>query len=188
MTFFTILGIPYPESVEVIDADQVKDLADAIDALFAADILAIQDGLRPPGARVRSTANQAFANATDVTCVFGAEDYDVGGMANLGVNNERLTIQHDGYYLVNGGIRLSATPTTTTELAAWITQNGAGNVLGLYRSTGHNAGSVSLSVVLQCVAGDVIRLMGRWEGTVSPAQMGGTGGGNWLSATRIRYP
>lgn len=187
MTFTTLLGIPYPEDVEVVNSTHFKDLADAVDALMAVDLTEINLGLKPSGARVHSTANQNFASATDVTAVFGAEDYDVGAMANLGVNNERLTITGDGYYLVNGGIRLVVEPTGTTELSAWITQNGTGNNRAMYRSTGHGKGSVSVSAVLTCLTGDIIRLMGRWEGSPSPASMGGSGGGNWLSATRLRY-
>jgi len=51
-------------------------------------------------AQVRSTANQSISNATNTTITYDAEVFDTDSMADLGTNDERLTIKTAGKYLI----------------------------------------------------------------------------------------
>lgn len=56
------------------------------------------------GARVTRDANQTIPNAVETALTFNVENFDVGGLANLGADNDRLTIQTAGKYLIGAQI------------------------------------------------------------------------------------
>lgn len=57
-------------------------------------------GFIQPNVRVFNSANQSIANNTVTAVTYNSERWDTDTMADLGVNNTRITIQTDGYYLV----------------------------------------------------------------------------------------
>lgn len=103
------VSLRYPLYTEPADfAGQVKNLADDINAA----LLATQTSLGPINARktavVLSTVNQANPNTVATIMTYAAEIVDNDNMANLGVNNDRLTVQTNGLYLVQTTVLMPA--------------------------------------------------------------------------------
>lgn len=60
--------------------------------------------LNAPSARVSASANQAIPANTPTFVTWAVEEYDNAAMANLGVNNDRITFTSTGIYLVHAEI------------------------------------------------------------------------------------
>lgn len=107
-------GYPYPLYSDPADfPTQSQNFATAVDTDVQAQVASINDALFSPSAAVSATANQAIANGTTTTVTFATEDYDNAAMANLGVNNDRLTITETGLYLVSAFITFAANGNVT---------------------------------------------------------------------------
>jgi len=64
---------------------------------------------------VSASANQAIAANTNVFATFATEEYDNAAMANLGVNNDRLTFTETGIYLVTAEVNFSSNGNATVN-------------------------------------------------------------------------
>lgn len=103
------LNLRYPLYTEPVDgAGQIKNLADDIN--FA--LSTTQASLGPINARktaeVTATAAQANPNTVATIMTYTSEIVDNDNMANLGVNNDRLTVQTNGLYLVQTTVLMPA--------------------------------------------------------------------------------
>jgi hypothetical protein len=97
----TSLGIRYPLEGETVTAQSWQDMADDIDALFTdLDTLRIA-GLNRATASVSSSPAGVggIVSGTTTTMTYTIEDWDTGGYANLGVNNDRLTLPTGLYFM-----------------------------------------------------------------------------------------
>lgn len=83
---------------------QVQDFAQDVDTDVAAQVAATAAALNAPSARVSATANQAIPANVATLVTFATEDYDNANLANLGVNNERITFATVGTYLIHAEV------------------------------------------------------------------------------------
>lgn len=68
-----------------------------------------------PSVRISATANQAIAANTDVTVTWATEEFDNAAMANLGVNNDRITFTSLGYYLIHAEVNFVSNGNATVN-------------------------------------------------------------------------
>lgn len=109
MPGMTTRGYPYPLYSDPMDpAQDLQDLAEAVDT----DLDALWDrllaGYNQPGVYLRGTGNQAIANNTDVTATYNAEVYDNGNMADLGVSTTNVNIVETGVHIAMGRVSWAA--------------------------------------------------------------------------------
>lgn len=83
---------------------QIQDFAQDVDTDVQAQVALINGALNRPSARVTETANQAITQNTFTFVTFSVEEYDNAAMANLGVNNDRITFTSSGLYLVSTSV------------------------------------------------------------------------------------
>lgn len=153
-------GYPYPLYSDPADfPTQSQNFANAVDADVQAQVASIADALQSPSAAVSATANQAIANNTVVTVTFATEDYDNAAMANLGVNNDRLTITETGFYLLSAFVTFATSGTATGGRAMQITNLG-GTAYGRQSLRGSATELVELSctTAVSLTAADVIQV------------------------------
>jgi hypothetical protein len=75
-------------------------MATAVDALFTQlDALGTLATHRPTASVSSTGAVTGIASGSSLTQLFGTEDWDTGGYANLGVNNDRLTLDTGIFYV-----------------------------------------------------------------------------------------
>lgn len=94
---------------------QILDFATDVDTDVAALVARQTAALNRPSARVSASANQAIAANTNVFATFATEEYDNAAMANLGVNNDRLTFTETGIYLVTAEVNFSSNGNATVN-------------------------------------------------------------------------
>jgi len=171
------LALPFPYLDEVVDADSVKNLADAVDSELNTLITDATATTRRPAALVlRDTGTQAFASgAAMANLTFTTEHYDNNGMASLGTNNERLTIGTAGVHQITARVLLDGgTAPEISALMLTITANGT-TVAGTKRRGGTTAAfSSCCGVDISCVlmrrfnASDIVRAQFGWTGLTTP--------------------
>lgn len=163
-------NIFYPCESDPIDCDDFATFTNSVqDALDDMDVLAAQV-LNRPTARIEVSASaQTFTVAVLTNTQFQLEFFDNDNMANLAVNNDRLTVQTEGIYLVNGSFNMSAPFTTITSEALALSQNGTVR----YRKKNHFNGNVTQTLqvigLFDCQVGDILRLAYLWTGTGGPS-------------------
>jgi hypothetical protein len=109
-------GYTYPVYGDPADFPaQVLDFATDVDTDVAALVARQTAALNRPSARVSETANQNIAANTNVFATFATEEYDNAAMANLGVNNDRLTFTETGIYLVTAEVNFSSNGNATVN-------------------------------------------------------------------------
>lgn len=161
-------AIPYPYLGEVVDAQSIQDLADAVDALLNTAISTAVSYTKRPAALVkRDTGTQSFATGAGLAnLTFTTEHYDNNGMGNLGVNNERLTIQTAGVYLLAGSWEISSSNNEDVQVANGVlTVNGtivSGQKLRFPETGG------SFACVKRMSVADIVRVQFQWTGINSP--------------------
>lgn len=165
-------AIPYPCNGETIDCGVFADWANAIQAAVSTVRTAQQFALNKPAAGITvPTSNAIAVGVATVVTGFTNENYDNNGMANLGVSNDRLTIQTQGLYLVEAGLTGDGPTTTFTSDAVGILQSGT---LRFREKSGINPGNTLQVVgVLDCIVGDFIQLNYLWTGTGGPQTTSG---------------
>lgn len=152
-----IFGIPYPCANEVVDAASFQDFADAVDAALTTLNTLSAYALARPTAKVFNSAPQVIVGGVLTVAIFDTEIWDNDGLANLGVNNNRFTVQTDGTYLLTG-------QTTFTGAGALVS-----GVVGLslngvthYRIRDMDGTGFRITVdalgLFTCVAGDILRM------------------------------
>lgn len=160
-------NIPYPCAGETIDCTVFQAFTQAIqDAVTGLDDLST-DILNRPAAKVTG-GSQAIAVGVSTNATYTTEVYDNAAMANLGVNNDRLTITTSGMYMVTAWSVLGSGFTTITSNAVAITNNAT----VLYRKKNSSDTNLTMAVsvtgLINCTAGDVLRASILWTGTGGP--------------------
>lgn len=116
MPLNTPRGYPYPVYTDLNDfPTQVGAFANAVDTDVQAQADRILDALNYPSVRITATANQLIAISTDTFVTFATEAYDNAGMANLGVNNDRIIFPETGIYLVTAEVNFVQNGNATTN-------------------------------------------------------------------------
>lgn len=128
---------------------QIQDLAQDIDLDVEALDNAIQAGYNRASARISGPPGGTLVttSGTGVNLTFDVEEYDNAAMANLGVNNDRLTVTVEGFYLVTIHATYSTGPSATW--GAFLAWNTTGTTVGqpIARTTqGHNTLPTNLTV------------------------------------------
>lgn len=161
-------SIPYPLMTEVVDSASVKNLADSVDALLNTAITTATSYTKRPAALVkRDSGTQSFATGAGLAnLTFTTEHYDNNGMGNLGTNNERITIQTAGVYLLVASWEISSSNNEDVQFANGVlTVNGtivSGQKLRFPESGG------SMACVKRMAVTDIVRAQFQWTGINSP--------------------
>jgi hypothetical protein len=111
-------GYTYPLYTDPAPADfpaAMADFAGDVDADVAALVARQTAALNRASARVSETANQSIASVTNTFATYSVEEYDNAAMANLGVNNDRLTFTETGIYLVTAEVNFSSNGNATVN-------------------------------------------------------------------------
>jgi hypothetical protein len=82
------------------------------------------DGWHLVARLLRSGTPQSIPNAVDTIITYTSELYDQGGMANLGVNNDRVIIRQYGVYDVLGQVNWDGATAVTGDRRTMILVNG----------------------------------------------------------------
>lgn len=82
----------------------IQDFATDVDTDVQSLVSLTTTVLNAPSARVSASANQSIPANTPTFVTWAVEEYDNAAMANLGVNNDRLTFTSTGIYLVHAEI------------------------------------------------------------------------------------
>lgn len=101
---------------------------------------------------------QAISNNSITPIILNSEDYDVGSLHDVAVNNTRVTITVAGLYLVVGRIYYAAL--TATDIRARIHKNGV--IVGAETVVQNSAAPVTVSITqtLILAVGDYLELAG----------------------------
>jgi hypothetical protein len=111
------VSLRYPLYTEPVDgAQQIKNLADDINAALLATQTSIGAITARKSAVVSATTNQSNPNTVATIMTYVSEILDNDNMANLGVNNDRLTVQTNGLYLVQTTVLMPAAATGKRRL------------------------------------------------------------------------
>lgn len=169
MPGYTSLGIQYPVQGEVVDAAAWQTMAQDIDDLMTSlDTIRDLAGSRPTA----SISGGSVATATGVdgtVSTFTSEDWDTGGYANLGVNNDRLTVPPGIYWCTAVGNLTGATTVTQKRLGILYNSIIWGSQSEATITSGNNNFSVATGLVVASSAATAIQVRTRWQGTGGPA-------------------
>src|SRR5688500_19387246 len=92
---------------------QIQDFAQDVDTDVEALVTRQTGALNRASVRVSATANQAITQNTITFLTWATEEYDNAAMANLGVNNDRLTFTETGIYLVTAEVNFASNGNAT---------------------------------------------------------------------------
>lgn len=163
-----VYGITYPCGGDTIDADAFATFASTMDAALAqgaADLAAVTD---KPNAQLSAITAQTVVINTSTNLTFETEVYDNDGMGNLATNNDRLTCQTAGAYFVWGAFALVSGFTTLTSVNVILTVNGIEQGRQIVEG---DTGFYGLTIPVNLVVGDIVRVQARWTGTGGPANV-----------------
>lgn len=180
-----VYGITYPCGGDTIDTDVFATFASSLDAALAEGSADLAEATDRPNAQAEAvfTGQSVTVNVT-TTLTYVNEVYDNDSMADIAVNNDRLTVQTTGAYLVWGRYSLSNW-TTLSSLAIILTVNGVERGRHKSRVAAFSADAqVNLTMPMDLVAGDFIQAQALWTGTGGPA----TAQPRLLSASYIAAP
>lgn len=169
-----VFGITYPCGGETIDVDALATFSRTLDAALVAGAADLEAATNRPNAQIRyaigSTVQTVpFNVATNAT--YAAELYDNDNMADLAVNNDRLTCQTGGVYFISSTFSLS-NMTTLTGCSLIITVNGV--EVGRWKNrviTGGTFTECTLAIPVDLFPGDIVRTQVFWTGTGGPANV-----------------
>ena len=82
----------------------MQDFATDVDTDVQSLVNTTTTVLNAPSARVSASANQSIPANVPTFVTWAVEEYDNAAMANLGVNNDRITFTSTGIYLVHAEI------------------------------------------------------------------------------------
>lgn len=107
-------GYTYPLYGDTQDfPTQMQDYANDVDADVQLLVNRIAAAYDRPSVRIVGTGNVVVAPNVNVTLTFTAEQYDNNNMADLGVNNQIITLNSSGIYLITGAITYTANGNAT---------------------------------------------------------------------------
>jgi hypothetical protein len=162
-------GIVYPCSGSQIDCDVFAEFTDSVQsALMSLDTLQAQAQSMPSASIRRNSGSSPLTINVATSVQFDQEEWDNDGMANLGANNDRLTVQTPGIYMVMFHGQQGGTFTTLTSQAASLALNGTTWYRKKQGSTTNRNFPTQVFGLLECAAGDIIQAQWLWTGTGGP--------------------
>ncbi len=186
MPGMTSLGIRFPLQGETVDATSWQNMANDIDALMTSLDTIRDRATKPESAMIRDTIGSVTttpASNTDGVLHFSQVSWDTSTFANLGANNDRLTLSTGVYYA-----------TATSDISAYTTMTQAriglltGSTLWAAQSIDTvSDGSLFLvasGVVVVTAAATALQVRCRWNGTGTAVF--DAAGGNNLFVYKIR--
>lgn len=171
MPGYTSLGIQYPLQNEVVDATSWQTMADDIDALLTS-LDALRDvAVSRPTAAISGGSTGLAVNTDGVLSGFTVEDFDTGGYANLGVNNDRLTLPTGVFWCQAKANMTGATTIAMTRTGLLV---GGTTIWAMQQqdtyAAGANPGNIrSSGIVVITSASTTLQARIRWSGTGGPA-------------------
>jgi hypothetical protein len=168
-----VYGITYPCSGDTIDAGVFQTFSDTLDAALETVRAELAQATNRPSAQIYQggTVPIPIAVATDVTATFTTEVFDNDDMANLAVNNDRLTIQTGGVYWVSMTVQVSDF-TTLTSVSAILQRNGVDFFRHKSRALSISADAfASFAMPADLDVGDTLIARARWTGTGGPGNI-----------------
>lgn len=156
-------GYTYPLYGDAVNFPaQIQDFAQDVDLDVQALVTAQTAALAAPSARVSATANQSIPTGGGGTFVtFATEEYDNAAMANLGVNNDRITFTSTGLYLIHAEINFASNGNAVVNGRAMTLFTNLGNEIAWHSGRGAQSMDTELSLTFpyNCtVAGDFTRV------------------------------
>lgn len=134
-------GYTYPLYTDPADfPSDMADFATDVDTDVQGLVTQTTAALNRPSARVSATANQNIPANVNTFVTWVTEEYDNAAMANLGVNNDRLTFTETGIYLIHAEVNFTSNGNATVNgralrlipnlspTTAWDTRRGAQNM------------------------------------------------------------
>jgi hypothetical protein len=94
---------------------QIQDFAQDVDTDVQTLVNRQTAALNRPSARVSATANQNIPANTPTFLTWATEEYDNAAIANLGVNNDRLTFTQTGIWLVTAEVNFVSNGNATVN-------------------------------------------------------------------------
>jgi hypothetical protein len=163
-----VQGFPYPFINEAATPVSLQNLADQVDAkLDAKDAARITALTRPSVRVIRSAGSVSVAINTPTTQTYDTEEFDTGGFANLGVNNDRIIIPTTGLYYIYGGA-LGVSIGTATVVEASLARNGTQFARNKEKVSDDHDRWVNVSAVKTLTAADFIQVLAFWTGSAGP--------------------
>lgn len=172
-------GVEYPCADEVVDSAAFQTFAEDLDGRCCSVSTLANSLLHIRSARIERAGlgTPTFTVAVPTNITFNTEVFDNGNLANLGVNNDRLTIPVNGIYQLTAHCSGFATFTTITGYTLQITRNG-GVIYGREFDPWTGApspitlqGTANVAGIAACTAADIIRAQFSWSGTGGPATL-----------------
>lgn len=131
---YPVYGDPadFPAAMQDFATDVDTDVQNLVNQTTAA--------LNRASARVSASANQNIPANVNTFVTWAVEEYDNAAMANLGVNNDRLTFTETGIYLIHAEVNFTSNGNATVNgramrlipnlspTTAWDTRRGAQNM------------------------------------------------------------
>lgn len=155
-------GYSYPTYGDLANPPaQIQDFAQDVDTDVQALVTRQSGALNRASVRVSATANQAITQNTLTFLTWATEEYDNAAMANLGVNNDRLTFTQTGIYLVTAEVNFSSNGNAVVgnRFAEFVPNLSAEKGDQSLRGAQTMDTEMSLVILYQCVTvGDFIRV------------------------------
>jgi hypothetical protein len=167
----TSLGIRYPFQNETVDEVSWQNMANDIDALLTSLQTLQTAALHPMTCSLSSSGTVGVAPGGSVQQTFATEDWDVGGLANLGVSNNRMTLPTGLWYARYSAF---ASGYTTITLAHWGLFVGGATIIAEQEMDATTTTSISghvSSLLYISVANTILQGNFIWFGT-GTAQLG----------------
>ncbi|TRV72588.1 hypothetical protein FKN01_29830 [Streptomyces sp. 130] len=142
MTATTPRGITYPVLTDPVSTlgPTIQDMALDLDSLVQQLADRLDAAAHRPAARMSAIANQTLTPFVANVVTFAAEEFDVGGMIDLGASNTRIRIIEQGLYMV--GASVAVTPATGSwGMRADITNSASGATARASLQGNNNTGS-----------------------------------------------
>lgn len=170
----TSLGIRYPLQSEIINATSWQNMSEDIDALLTS-LDALRDtAVSRPTARISGGTTSVAVNTDVFMSTFNSVDWDTGGYADLGANDDRLTLPSGIFWCVTKG---NISGTTTLAMARTGIVSGGATVWGMQEQDDYTSTVASTirssALVMLTAASTIIQARVRWSGTGGPATCNG---------------
>ena len=160
-------GYSYPLYTDPADfPTAAQTFATQVDADVATLVARQAAALNQPSARVSATANQNIPANTDTIVTWATEEYDNAAMANLGVNNDRLTFTQDGIYLITAEVNFVSNGNATVNGRSGIFEVNLGGDFGYQSLRGAQNMDTEMSLIILrrvVTVGDYVRLRVRQD-------------------------
>lgn len=110
------------------------------------------------GAEVKSGVDFSVANTTSTAIVFNTTVWDTDSCVDLVAHPTRITINNPGMYVVTGNVQFTSNATGIRQIGIYVSGSTYAAISNGNALTGL-ATNLSVSAVIECVAGDYIELM-----------------------------